>query len=420
MELLSTWRSLYTLRYCPITLIQTVFSAGTVYLLTGMQASTGIRIAQKELSHSIRQQELVLEYLSEIGRSWQCATNIAGIMKNLMNEQLKPLLERKTIPISSSPGGVLLSSDVGNDDDDYDSTSPFSLSKDHIRRHSSLTRPKHHRMSIHSRGHSVNDSPNPSPAAHHSSLSPSITISHNQQDASTYAVSSSPGRSAPIPIPIPIRVPPNGESSFPSNSPSSLHPSFTDPWIRRRSNLLSSGSASPVIPSPGSLYVTPTLSSSAPNSFPQHDTGINVYGQTIAHPPPALDELAFSGSGHTASHLFQGNGASFDIPQDLGTGQLSQASSANQFTGQDLSKILGMPGGGTLPMAPSVPFIGLNFSAVPLSPESTFSFDSPQTSFSTNGFPNYDSSATFEAHANHDTDMDDGTIWDFWAQTLER
>ncbi|KAF9555002.1 hypothetical protein CPC08DRAFT_643525, partial [Agrocybe pediades] len=95
MELSATYRTLYGLRYCPVTLIQTVFSAGTVYLLTAIQAGSGARIAQKELRNSLDQQKLVMTYLLEIGKSWQGATNIAGILKGLMEEQVKPILERK-------------------------------------------------------------------------------------------------------------------------------------------------------------------------------------------------------------------------------------------------------------------------------------------------------------------------------------
>ncbi|TFK31034.1 hypothetical protein BDQ12DRAFT_365833 [Crucibulum laeve] len=36
-------------------------------------------------------------YLLEIGKSWQCATNIAGILKRLIAEQVRPLLEKRTL-----------------------------------------------------------------------------------------------------------------------------------------------------------------------------------------------------------------------------------------------------------------------------------------------------------------------------------
>ena len=109
MELLATWRSLYTFRYTPITLTQTIFSAGTVYLLWGVQATSGPRVAQKELKTALDQQKLCHQYLVEIGKSWQCATNIAGILKNLMQEQLKPVLERRQlVPRLGEDEGIIL------------------------------------------------------------------------------------------------------------------------------------------------------------------------------------------------------------------------------------------------------------------------------------------------------------------------
>ncbi|KIM40989.1 hypothetical protein M413DRAFT_157684 [Hebeloma cylindrosporum] len=134
MENLATWRQLYTLRYCPITLIQTIFSAGTVFLLTAINAASGVRIAQMELRHSVDQQALVMQYLQEIGNSWKCATNIAGILKNLMQEQLRPLLERRTIPVTSSFDGALQVTDLAaNDDDDDDAGSaPSPAFSDHV------------------------------------------------------------------------------------------------------------------------------------------------------------------------------------------------------------------------------------------------------------------------------------------------
>ena len=76
MELLSTWRTLYKPHYCPVTLIQITFSAGTMYLLIAMQASSGIRNIQEELRHPLDQETLVQQYLQEIRVSWSCVTII--------------------------------------------------------------------------------------------------------------------------------------------------------------------------------------------------------------------------------------------------------------------------------------------------------------------------------------------------------
>lgn len=95
MELLAAWRKSYTLRCVPITLIQVVFAAGTVYLLLSVQASSGLRVAEQSLRDCLGKVDLCLQYLEEIGKSWKCATNIAGILRDLLNKQLKPSLERQ-------------------------------------------------------------------------------------------------------------------------------------------------------------------------------------------------------------------------------------------------------------------------------------------------------------------------------------
>jgi len=99
MDLLATWQELYGLRYCPITLIQIAFSAGTVYLLIAIQACSGVRVAQKELRYSLDQQRLILQHLTEIGRSWPGATKIAEILMRLTQDRLMPLLERRKIHV---------------------------------------------------------------------------------------------------------------------------------------------------------------------------------------------------------------------------------------------------------------------------------------------------------------------------------
>ncbi|KAF8892873.1 hypothetical protein BD779DRAFT_1507469 [Infundibulicybe gibba] len=105
MELLGTWRTLYTLRYVPITLIQTIFSAGTIYLLTAVHATTGLRVFETSLEHSLSQANLCIQYLLETGKSWQCATNIAGILRNLLQEQRGSarLIPQLAEPTAASP-----------------------------------------------------------------------------------------------------------------------------------------------------------------------------------------------------------------------------------------------------------------------------------------------------------------------------
>ncbi|RXW17748.1 hypothetical protein EST38_g8099 [Candolleomyces aberdarensis] len=95
MDLLAVWRQLYTLRYCPITLAQPLFAAGTIFLLSGVQATSGIRVAQKETKICVDSIKLLLQYLREIGKSWQCALNIESILRALVEKQLKPAIEKR-------------------------------------------------------------------------------------------------------------------------------------------------------------------------------------------------------------------------------------------------------------------------------------------------------------------------------------
>jgi hypothetical protein len=97
MDLLGVYRKLYSLRYVPVTIIQVIFSAGTVSLLSAVHATSGLRLAQRSLSDSIAQVQLCMQYLGEIGHSWNCANNIAEILDNLLRERLKPGLEMKSI-----------------------------------------------------------------------------------------------------------------------------------------------------------------------------------------------------------------------------------------------------------------------------------------------------------------------------------
>ncbi|KAJ3799488.1 hypothetical protein GGU11DRAFT_679358, partial [Lentinula aff. detonsa] len=95
MDLLGIYRALYTLRYVPVTPVQIVFAAGTIYVLLAVQATTGLRVAKKELKTYIGRAELCIQYLMEIGRSFKCASDIAEILKGLIVTQLRPVLERK-------------------------------------------------------------------------------------------------------------------------------------------------------------------------------------------------------------------------------------------------------------------------------------------------------------------------------------
>lgn len=121
MELAETYRSLYSLRYVSITWVQVVFSAGTIFILSAVQATSGSRLAHVSLTHSLSQVDLCIQYLTETGRSWNCANNIAGILKNLRKEQLIPRLNMRSIDesritASSRKGaGLSLQSQISED-----------------------------------------------------------------------------------------------------------------------------------------------------------------------------------------------------------------------------------------------------------------------------------------------------------------
>jgi len=334
MDLLLTWRNLYTLRYCPITLIQTVFSAGTVYLLTAMQASSGIRIAQKELRHSLDQETLVLQYLQEIGVSWKCATNISGILRSLVDEQVRPLLIRKTIPIAAA--GLHISGDNGDDEGENGSTLSRSSSKSsHIGKRSSITKKYRHHLNhprTKSSGSSLSTSPTHiltsptsptqvSPFQAQALNSPTFTISSAQQTSSTYAAPSAP---------IAIQSHPRSTPSF-SSSPSS----FPDPRGLQPS---STHSGSP-IPSPGS---SPIFTTNYSQSFSHR--GIQDHSQPSSNYTDDLFSGNGSGSGEDVGHAFGGQGSFLTYNFQLSSNQPSNYAGG----------CLGMLGGQTLSEAPFV------------------------------------------------------------------
>ena len=91
VELLHTWRTLFTLRYSPIMLVQIIFAAGQVYLLSAIQATVGA-YTTIPLSDSLSKLDLCVQYLSETSRTWRSADGINAILVKLVREQLKPRL----------------------------------------------------------------------------------------------------------------------------------------------------------------------------------------------------------------------------------------------------------------------------------------------------------------------------------------
>ncbi|KAJ7594961.1 hypothetical protein C8J56DRAFT_453389 [Mycena floridula] len=130
MDLLAIYQRRYGLRYVNVTLFQSVFSAGVIFLMLAVQAANGTRVAKTSLMTSLSQVELCIRYLREIGRSWQCATNISEILSKLLEEQLRPLLEKNSvvgIHVSPPPSSNSPDSDGGQSIPSRGSTRPRSL-----------------------------------------------------------------------------------------------------------------------------------------------------------------------------------------------------------------------------------------------------------------------------------------------------
>ena len=340
MELLSTWRTLYKIRYCPVTLIQTAFSAGTVYLLIAMQASSGTRIARKEVRHSLDQEALVRQYLQEIGLSWNCATHISVNLRKLMDEQVRPhldLMDRKNIPTTLS---LQISADIGEEETNS------SRSRSSSRKRSSITKwalPIPHPQTMSSgSGHS---SLSTSPTNHilNSKFPTLVPPPANPSISSTITVSSAYDTS-------PTHTAPSAPIAIQSLRTTSSNPSsFTDSWAFQ--------------PSPGSSPNVNYL----PSSSAQPD--FRKYAQSFMEDP-------FSGNGNRSSDdLEHGFG---DLVSFL----------AHNFQRSQSSEYLGMLDGQTLSETPFVGYLG--------GVEDTHSpnFENfGKAPFGT-GFPNHESSST--------------------------
>lgn len=82
----------YNLRYVSTTHVQFTFSAGTIFVLSAIQAISGPRLGRVTLASSLSQIETCLEYLSIIGRSWETAECAREILLSFFDETLKPRL----------------------------------------------------------------------------------------------------------------------------------------------------------------------------------------------------------------------------------------------------------------------------------------------------------------------------------------
>ncbi|KAJ7178066.1 hypothetical protein C8R46DRAFT_669176 [Mycena filopes] len=120
LELLETWSSLYTLRFSPITLLQIIFSAGTVFLLRALHATTNQRIAHAALKTALAQAEQCVRYLHEMGQAWHGAAVTGDTLQAVLHQKLLPVIAKRLarkgdeIPAAtSSPEPVAPASDLG-------------------------------------------------------------------------------------------------------------------------------------------------------------------------------------------------------------------------------------------------------------------------------------------------------------------
>ncbi|KAF7297474.1 Zn(2)-C6 fungal-type domain-containing protein [Mycena indigotica] len=97
MELFNTWRELHGLRFSNIPLAQMVFATGTIHLLLAADAASTsrARVAQGVLSAALGAAERCVGYLFEMGRTFNTANLMGGILQHLLRDRVKPLVARK-------------------------------------------------------------------------------------------------------------------------------------------------------------------------------------------------------------------------------------------------------------------------------------------------------------------------------------
>jgi hypothetical protein len=104
MELTGIWRKHFLLRYVPITMIQVVSAAATIFVVAAVQAVSGPRIAHGALESAEKSAGDAIQYLREVGESFASATNVADILQNLIQEQVQARKARRSP--GSSPNGA--------------------------------------------------------------------------------------------------------------------------------------------------------------------------------------------------------------------------------------------------------------------------------------------------------------------------
>ncbi|KAA1477277.1 hypothetical protein DENSPDRAFT_808440 [Dentipellis sp. KUC8613] len=148
MDLATKWRDLYTLRYVPITFIQVVSAAGTIFVLSAVQAVSGARLARTAHQNSYANAEKTIRYLHEVGQSFQSARNIGDILDNLLKEQVGARLSRRSGLMPSSLSPQTKARDSFPDHSPATSTASMSPPEQYAPAPSGLALPSDHNMYV--------------------------------------------------------------------------------------------------------------------------------------------------------------------------------------------------------------------------------------------------------------------------------
>jgi len=102
MELAQIWRGHFKLRYVPITMIQVISAAATIFVVAAVQAVSGPRIAVGALDSAEKSAETAIQYLREVGESFASAVSVADILQHLLQQQVQTRKTRRSP--GASPG----------------------------------------------------------------------------------------------------------------------------------------------------------------------------------------------------------------------------------------------------------------------------------------------------------------------------
>jgi hypothetical protein len=96
MELVGLWRRNFSLRYVPITMIQVISAAATIFVVAAVQAVSGPRVAHGALEVNEKHAGTAIQHLREVGESFAGATNVADILQNLLQQQVQTRKARRS------------------------------------------------------------------------------------------------------------------------------------------------------------------------------------------------------------------------------------------------------------------------------------------------------------------------------------